>query len=55
MKITADKFYALTEDFVLDLIALYALTEEKIHGLIERARKEGWTPDELIRKIEETI
>jgi hypothetical protein len=54
-KVSADRFYSLTEDFVLDLIALYALTEEKMLSLIRRAEKEGWTPEELIQEMERAI
>ena len=54
-RISADQFYAITEDFVLDLIALYGETQKQILTLIAQAQKEGWTPEELIRRIEESI
>jgi hypothetical protein len=54
-KLSADKFYGLTDDFVLDLIAVYALTQEQMLGLIARAEKEGWTPEELINEMEKAI
>ena len=54
-KVSADVFYKLTEDFVLDLIAVYALTQEKALAIIDKAKEKGWTPEELIQEIERSI
>lgn len=45
----------MSSPFVLDLVALYNTIEESIVKTLNKARKEGWTPDQLIKKIEKEI
>ena len=52
-KITADDFDDLAAPYVLDLIAVFSQLKEDVLNELNRAVKENWTPDTLIKNIEE--
>lgn len=55
VKITERQFDGLSSDLKKDLTALFNLMEEDIMSLVKEGVKEGWTPEQLIQKIEELI
>lgn len=50
-KTTQDEFDSLSSTFALDMIALFANMEDDVMKLIDRSKREGWTPDKLIDEI----
>lgn len=55
LKVTERQFNNLSSNMVKDLTALFNLMEDDINKLIEQSVKEGWTPEQLIQKIEDLI
>lgn len=54
-KITSNQMDSLKRDLSLDLTSVFNLIEGEVQGLLKKAVKENWTPDELIKKVEELI
>jgi len=55
VSVNQSKFNDWSKDFVSDLIAYFNLLNEDIVKLIDKASKEGWTPEQIIDAIEELI
>jgi hypothetical protein len=54
-KMSQKEFDDYSMPMALDLIAVFSLLQEEVLDLLEQADKEGWTPDILIKKVEELI
>lgn len=54
-KLSSNEFQQMKDGYVMDLIALFNCLEDDVNKLVVKAEKEGWTPDVLIKKIEELI
>jgi len=54
-KITHDEFDEYSQPLKLDLIALFSMMEEDANKLVQQSVKEKWTPDVLIKHIEDLI
>ena len=55
VKVTEREFSSLSGELVKDLTAMFNVMEDEINKLVQEGIKEGWTPEELIIKIENTI
>ena len=55
LNIKSDHFEELSQNFVLDLIALFSIMHEDVESLLDEAVKEEWTPERLIKEIEDKI
>jgi len=55
VKITQKQFATLSQDLSLDLTALFNVIQEDVEKLLKQARKEEWTPEQLITQIENLI
>jgi hypothetical protein len=54
-KLTQSEFEEYMMPMALDMQAVFNLIQEDVFKLIDESIKEGWTPDVLIKKIEELI
>lgn len=54
-KISETEFYDLIDGFTLDMIAVFRLIEDDTMALLDRAIKEGWTPEKLVSEVEKLI
>lgn len=52
-KYSSNEFNELIISIQLDMLAVFKNIEEDVIKLISQGRKEGWTVDELILKIED--
>ena len=55
VKLTEREFNNLYSPLAKDLTAVFNLMEDEINNLVKQGVEEGWTPDELIQKIEKLI
>ena len=55
VKVTEREFSSLSGELVKDLTAMFNVMEDEINKLVQEGMEEGWTPEELITKIENTI
>ena len=55
VKLTEREFNNLYSPLTKDLTAVFNLMEDEINNLVKQGMKEGWTPEELIQKIEKLI
>ena len=55
LKQTAREVDSLSRDYAKDLEAVYNMMKEDTLKLTKKAVREGWTPEQLIRKVEELI
>ena len=55
VKLTEREFNNLYSPFAKDLTAVFNLMEDEINNLVKQGVEEGWTPDELIQKIEKLV
>ena len=53
--ITTDQFDGLSDNLVLDLVAVFNSLEQECFELVDRAEKEGWTPEQLQSEFEKLI
>ena len=54
-KISQNQFADFSQDFVLDLIAVFSLMEGDTVELLKKSESEHWSPDTLISEIEKLI
>jgi hypothetical protein len=54
-KLSTNEFYKITEDFILDIIALYTVKQDEIIDILGDEKNHEMLPDELIQKIIEVI
>jgi elongation factor P hydroxylase len=52
---TISKVDRLKSSFELDLIAFYKVMQDKVMDIFNQGIEEGWTPDEIIAKIESEL
>ena len=50
--LSADAVAALTRPLALDLTAAYALMRDEALALVDRAKREGWTPDHFMLAVQ---
>jgi len=55
LKVNQAQYDNLSRDLVLDLVALFKVMEEDVKSLLQKAITEDWTPDRLIKEIEQLI
>ena len=54
-KISHKEFSELSSPLALDLTAVFNVMKDEIMNLLNIAEKEGWTPEQLIKKVEDMI
>lgn len=55
VKITQNQYDAISRDLVLDLEAVFKVIEGDMKDLIRKSVRENWTPERLIKEIENSI
>ena len=55
LNITAKQADIMSRDMEKDLEALFVVLQDDVLALVDEAEKEGWTPDQLIKKVEALI
>lgn len=55
LRITSGQAEDLGRDLSLDLTALFNLMKDDIAELLFKAEEENWTPERLIKEIEELV
>ena len=53
--LTSEQVDGLSDNLVLDLIAVFNAMEQSCYELINRAEKEGWAPKQLQDEFEKLI
>ena len=51
-KVTASEIENLLQPLADDLHSAYKIMEESCHDVIQQAKREGWTEEQLIKEIE---
>jgi hypothetical protein len=54
-KISEKEFYDLIDGFSLDMIAIFRMMEDEAMATLDRAIKEGWTPEKFVDELGKII
>ena len=53
--VKSEQFDDLSKPLSLDLIAVFNLMLEDLHDLLDKAEKENWKPEKIIKEMEDLI
>ena len=55
LSLTQNQFEEMSEELSGDLTAFFNLLQDDILGMLDRSVKENWTPEKLMKEIEDLI
>jgi hypothetical protein len=51
-KLTQNDIIEIEKEYSIDLIAYYKVLEAAIFELMDKAQKDGWTPEKLLKEVD---